>query len=417
MRLASPGLVAVANRVAAAAAGFAMTTTLARMLPMASFGALSGVIAYLNVAIVCGLLGQEPWSTRQAVVAPGNRRYRHFVYGSVVAAGFVTALAVVATLHRWQPALAAFAGIVVSAPLIALTRFEQGLVRGYGGGEWAGTADGIARPVFVIVGMALVVHVVPGDQLQSGIVALWFTASIGAFALARAMRIRFERLRLAESLRQPKSSDVPHESFSASTYLGTLLSVATNQLPMICVAALASSRDLALYAAADRFGAMVAMLPQAIYQARSGVLAEAHRRGGSDALSVEFMKVTRSGWKISLPVCAALIAAAPIALASFGANFSDASATLRIVCVATLISTLAGPLGTALVMSGQSRRNSLAMMIGGVLQLLLSLALVPRWGALGAASGVLVGTLTWVLLLMWQYRVAFGRLPYQWSPS
>lgn len=418
LRVLTPGVIAVGNRLAAAAAGFAMTTVFARVLPLSQFGALSAVIAWLNVVIVAGMLGHEQWSTRHAVLAPGSRAYRRLAYGSVAAAGLGAALAMTGLLRTLQPQLAAFAPLLLVAPLVALTRVEQGLVRGHGAGEWAGLPDGLVRPVLTLLATLAAARLLAPEALPLAVMVAWGVAALAALLLAQGLRRSRERHTLATRATSagtavPAAAAEPPR-FSASTWFASLLSVATNQIPLICVAALATRDQAGLYAAADRFGALVAMLPQALYQARAGSLAAAHHAGGEPALAREFMQVTRSGATIAIPACLVLLVFAPWLLSAFGHDFTAATAVLRVAASATLVIALAGPLGTALIMSGHARENSQAMVVGGIAQAGLSLWLVPMWGALGAAVGVLGATITWNLLLMHRYRAAFGRLPYSW---
>jgi O-antigen/teichoic acid export membrane protein len=407
------GIAAVAARLAAAGAGFLMIAICARALPIEHFGLFSAAVSYLNVAIVVGMLGHEQLSTRQAALGGQSAPYRENALPGILLAGSVAAVVGACALGA-QGNFTRFGWILLCAPVIALTRVEQGLVRGFGMGEIAGTPDGIVRPLVMVLATAVAAYglALPTAGREWTMVAGWFASAAAGLLAARALRFVAEaRRHVAEDDALARLKRVVF-MFSKSMYVSTLLSVAINQIPLIAVSALGGKKDIAMYAASDRLSQIIAMMPQAISQARAGRLAKAYEDGGVRDLSSEYMRITRAGWRFGIPVSVLVFALAETFLAVFGPQFADASTALRLLCVATLLTSLAGPLGTALLMTGHSRQNTKCMLVGCAAQVIFSACLIPRLGATGAAIAVLASTVIWLSLLMRQTFISFGALPY-----
>ena len=82
----------------------------------------------------------------------------------------------------------------------------------------------------------------------------------------------------------------------------------------------------------------------------------------------------------------------------FGEEFAPALPALLLLCGGVFVSAAFGPNATLLNMTGHERRVTRAMAIGLVVNLALVLALVPLWGTLGAAMGMVGSLFVWNLL-------------------
>ncbi|MBR8142499.1 flippase [Burkholderia sp. AU19243] len=91
-----------------------------------------------------------------------------------------------------------------------------------------------------------------------------------------------------------------------------------------------------------------------------------------------------------------------------GEKFAGASSVVNVLCLSTLFGNVAYFLGLqVLVPFGRTRRRARVMLAAGVLNVLLAVLLVPRWGAAGAATAYLVAEFTLLAVFaLWIARSA-----------
>jgi O-antigen/teichoic acid export membrane protein len=70
----------------------------------------------------------------------------------------------------------------------------------------------------------------------------------------------------------------------------------------------------------------------------------------------------------------------------FGADFSAADVSLAVVSLGQMANVATGSVGVLLVMTGHQREAALGTAAGAGLNVLLTIALIPPLGALGAAA-------------------------------
>ena len=77
----------------------------------------------------------------------------------------------------------------------------------------------------------------------------------------------------------------------------------------------------------------------------------------------------------------------------FGADYAGAVLPLQITVAHLFFSATGGLIGTSLLVSGDARTPAIGLTAGCVFSLLLSVLLIPAWGAVGAACSTLLGEL------------------------
>jgi len=192
--------------------------------------------------------------------------------------------------------------------------------------------------------------------------------------------------------------------FTAPRALGTTSQVILKRADIVLVAALRSPEEAALYAAATRFVVLGQLGVQALQQALSPHLSALFARddyaGASDAYRATTAWSMLLAWPVYLS-CAVL--AAPL-LGFFGPGYDEVAPVVVMLSVAMLAATACGAVDTVLLMSGRAwlslGNNSAAL----VLNLVLNVALIPRFGAVGAGAAWTVSIIVRNLLPLIQIR-------------
>jgi O-antigen/teichoic acid export membrane protein len=118
--------------------------------------------------------------------------------------------------------------------------------------------------------------------------------------------------------------------------------------------------------------------------------------------------VTLAAVTLSAVLALPLIVFAPQVLGLFGSSFESGAFVLRVLCVAFLISAVAGQNGALLTMTKNVRPVVLGSCFALVINVGLNLILIPLQGARGAAIAWLLSVIVWNGFLSLQVRRIYG---------
>jgi O-antigen/teichoic acid export membrane protein len=197
--------------------------------------------------------------------------------------------------------------------------------------------------------------------------------------------------------------------------LADLLRRATWQTDTLLLGFLQPLAVVGVYSVAYRPLGPLNWVPQAILVAAFpsfARLAEEDRPG----LSRAFQASIRLLWIISLPLAVGIgVCAEPIVLLLAGPEFLGAVPLLRLLIGITCLSYLSYQFRFLLTAVGQRRAYLRLVLLVLALEVGVEAALIPWWGALGAATGSVLGELvfTFVGLLLCR-RLGLGKI--EWKP-
>jgi O-antigen/teichoic acid export membrane protein len=173
--------------------------------------------------------------------------------------------------------------------------------------------------------------------------------------------------------------------FSWPRAITSVVQQARQRFDIVLVAAMRGPAEAALYAIGTRFLVVGQLTNSALAlaaQPQIATLATAQRR---DAISSVYRSTTT--WIILLngPLYVGVAIFSPLLLSLFGESYVDAWPVTVTLCVAAFLGNGSGMVDVMLSMTGRTG-ITLANSLGALLtQLVLLFALVPKWGALGAA--------------------------------
>ncbi len=143
----------------------------------------------------------------------------------------------------------------------------------------------------------------------------------------------------------------------------------------------------------------------------SGFLARGDRR----AVRLTYVTVTKWLTVFSLPLFMVFVFLPSSSLyLVYGPNYSTVILPLQIVVTGAFVGTLLGPSWTALIAAGRARLAAINSVVAGAADVVLSVALVPRYGAAGAAVAWSIANVLYAGLCLAQVAAAddyhpFGR--------
>ena len=356
------------------------TWTRLALVPIALVGVVSGTVIYL---------GAEPLGR---LVAKGDHRDEFVTYIQV----FAPFIALGAVYFAVQTGSRAFGTM---RPSVVIER----LVRP------------IAQPVAMLAVFA---------RGMAPVAVAW--AWIGPYAAA-AVALGYwyvRQIRKAERRAPARPPDEPPAAetavsdavtfwrFSAPRAVASLFQVAVRWLDVLLVGALASTSEAGIYSAASRWllgGTFVVFAINQAFQPQISAMLARGEGGRSRAL---FQSAT--AWAIALvwPLYLTLAVFGPVLIRVFGRGFDEGADALVILAVGGMIGAACGPVDMVLLMGGRSSATMLSAAIGLVVNIGVNVALVPRYGFVGAAWAWSATIASTNLIGVWQIRHLVGRAGY-----
>jgi O-antigen/teichoic acid export membrane protein/CelD/BcsL family acetyltransferase involved in cellulose biosynthesis len=387
-------LIVFSIRVVSAALLFVSQIILARWIGATGYGLY---VALWSLVLVVGGLSHLGLGVAMMRMVPEYHASKNFdalrgllIGGrSIAVIGGLTAASVGALL-LWangasQSPEFAWAAILALAclPAYALTEAQDALGRGQ---SW--TLESVAppyvlRPALILLGAAssyaLAFPANAVTAMACALAATWLTAIVQTLMIQR---------RVSETV--PAGPAVYHFKDWLKVSL-PLLTVSGSELilqnaDVLSLNALRSPEEVGIYYAAAKTTCLALFVHYAVGSAYSGQFATAGALGDREALR----RLTREAvsWTFwpSVAVTVAVLACGPFILSLFGDDFQSAYPAMFILSVGLLARAATGPSEFVLNMLGLQNECAKSFAIAAGVSIALNLALIPFFGAFGAAT-------------------------------
>lgn len=280
--------------------------------------------------------------------------------------------------HTLLPAYLA----LICIPLYALTDLQDGIGRGHG---WMGVAlipPYIVRPLVLLIAMAAAhfVHLpmTAPTAAAAAIVATWTAAIVQTLMVQR---------HLAPIAKQgPRTYAF---GFWIKTSLPLLITYAAEltlqNADVILLAMYRPPQDVGMYFAAAKTMALVMFVHYAVGSAVAHRFATLNARGDTEALASAVRDAVRWTFFPSLAAALAILALGWPLLWLFSPEFTSAYPVMCILVFGFLARASIGPAEFLLNTLGEQRQSAMVAVGAALVNILLNLILIPRFGLVGAA--------------------------------
>ena len=274
-------------------------------------------------------------------------------------------------------------------PLFALQDYLEGVARSQ---NWIGLA--IAPPYLLrqtLMMACMVAAILLGAPPRAEV-------AMACMLIAAAVATALQAGLLAARLRRDLPPG-PHR-YRWRTWLGTGLPIAAIDLAnagftfvdVIVLSALVSPAEVGLYFAATRIQQFVVFVHFAVSAATLQRYSAAHALENRFLLAELVRRQAHLTAAATLAIGGAILAASPLLLAMFGAGLGDSIPILCVLVAGSVAASVFGPGEDLLTMLGGERRCAAITAGALIAAACLCLALVPPFGALGAAIAVALTT-------------------------
>lgn len=415
MKLTGKMTVNIASRVAVTASGALLGIFLARLLGAEEYGLFAFAYSVIYLLLLPTKLGLDSAATKFIAEYAARGDYAKFkgyllrssqvllLTGGLTAAGLILIIAlgsVIPEEKRWL--------LLASLPTLLLLSHlhrDQFVLIGLSRSELSSIPEGVVRAAVLIVLTLPFALLAGGDISAETALFLNGAAVLAALYCSRVLVRRYCRsFRLCEAI----------PSFETRRWIRTgsfhlMISCAhviLTQTDLFMLGVYLEGEAVGYYAVANQVSTLLLFFSLAINPVLSPRMAAAHTTGDTGALLKAVRYGTNMIFFLSYPVLLAmLIFASPLLILLFGPSYSAAVPILVVLLMAQFAKVLSSPVGNFMTMTG--REHTASFVIGGaaLLNILLNLILIPRFGALGAATSTAVTALMWngaLILFVWR---------------
>jgi O-antigen/teichoic acid export membrane protein len=373
--------------------GFVSRVILARALTPVEWGQYSLGIALAGLLSSIGTLGLTNAIARSLAYAQDDAERR-----SMIRSSFLVTLGASVLLSAALYLFGVYVGSAYHAPALSLTieffaasvsfsilaSLIASIFQGYEDVVPNAIFVNIVNPGLLIVFLVTAIRTTPAGEVFPAALAAYFAAALSTFvALAIYARRRLSR-RLPAG---PRSAGAARKLFlfAAPLFLVSIFGYLTGNTDTL-ILGVYHQTDVGYYTAGLSLARLVLVGVGALSYIYLPVASRFLRQGDHEAITLTFVTPTKWMVLVSLPlfVVFAFLPGPSLGLV-YGTLYESHALPLAILATGAFLSTLAGPASATQVALGQTRLLVYNNAITGVVDIVLSLVLIPRFGISGAA--------------------------------
>ena len=431
-RVARGAIGTLGLRIASVGLGFLISLVLVKVLEPAGFGVYAQALAWAAVLGVPARLGfdkllirqiaayqvREEWPLMKGLIRRSNQV-------TFLAACMLSGLGAIAALVFIEPTnttmLWSFLIALAGLPIATLGYLRQGTLQGL---RWVVTGQ---APELVILPAALLIAVC--GLVLFAPVDLTPPAAVAVQALAAFLAFLWGALMLRRAL-PPPARQAPPEYRTWEWVVGSapFVLVAGSQtvgaqVEVLILGFIAGPTEVATYAIAARYANLILLVSLALNSSIAPALAASSAAGDMEGARRIVTRASLMGFVLSCPLALGIAALSPWLLAIFNPQLTAGSAALAALALSKLVVIATGPAAILLVMMDRDRLTAFVLVTSVLLEVVLSLVLVPGFGVNGAAGAAALAAAFWsvsLCVLAWtrlgiatHVFASFARTPYR----
>src|SRR6266851_4108232 len=374
---------------------FLLSVVLARLLGASGYGAYTYAFACVLLLGIPAILGMD-----QVMVREVAARYQKEDWGALKGlfkranqAVLVVSLAVVVVAAgcSWMmarrlgtQALLTFWLALLLLLLITLTRLRQSALQGLHHVAAGQLPEMLIQPLVLLLLVGAVHSIAKWDLTPPAAMALNVAAATVAFVVGAWML--WNLLPQAARIAEPAVWEFSWIASILPLMFLASAGVLFGQVDTLIVGAIKGAKAVGIYGVADRGAESIAFVLIAAGSVFAPLVSRLYVAGEMDKLQRMVTKFARVTLMVSLPVALGLIFFGQWFLTFFyGPQFAEGREALAILSMGQLFSVAMGPVGMILIMTGHEAKAATAIGWAAGANIILNLAMVPRWGLEGAA--------------------------------
>lgn len=313
---------------------------------------------------------------------------------------------------KHEPALAPLMQLMAPmVPLLCVQAIWFGALQGLKLFKWRVISERILAPVVLLILALLFFFLSPSifNIASATIISVLAGTCVSAYFLCRF---------IAPSMREASRRYEVREwiSFATFNFLTSVTEVILESIDTLLLVLLAvTDLKIGQYSAAVKISDFIAMPLFSLNTMFAPTIAELYSQGEMRKLGTMYQVVNKWTITLSLPLfCIASLFCKPLLQLS-GASFVGAWPLLVVSAMGSMINAATGSVGYVLLMTGHQKVSFINSLISVLLNVVLGVLLIPRFGAMGTALGTTITLLLVNIVRFFEVRLLLKLYPYNWD--
>ena len=384
---------------------------LSRLLGLSAYGQYAIALSWVLVLTLPAKAGFDNSTLRYATLyiergdQPALRGFVRFAVATVLAVSLVMGALIIAGGNLVAKAdfdVLLWAGLLV-APLALLALFSA-LMRASGRILASQAYDQMLRPA-LLAGLAATLTWTGMRMTSSSALMVTTLAAAGALL---ALMIESTRVFAGTGSTISYSEWRSWAAVSVPMLLMSVVQELMNHLEVILLGVLGNQSQAGLFAASWRLASFVPFVFIGLATVAGPLIVSAYNRGAREELVRISALVSRIGLAFAVVTAALLAVLGGWLLGLFGPEFVTARQVLLILLIGGVANAFTGVVGPLMILT-EHERQALAIFAGALaLSIILNLALIPSFGAVGAAIASASATTAWNFAMLIYVRRKVG---------
>lgn len=402
------------------------TVLLTRTLAVEDYGSYVFALAIVNLLAIPVQAGLPLYIVKQTSrldQRDNGPELLGLLHRSVQGIFLVSALALVGVVGvlAWQGEAPSRTNVLlVALPLVPLIASAQTLGSALRGFQYFGAGQflaGILRPMLLLAFLGLAVFT--GLRRTPDVeFVLWLhiAAALIAAGTAGILLVRHTRRRFGAPQKQYRTAEWLRELLPLSLIAG--MSIIFGKTDIVMLRAITGLSDVAQYNVALQLGTVAIIAQHGMRMVSAPKLARLHAAGDFAGMQHVLTASARFVTLSTLPFAIAfLLFGKEILELAFGQTYVGALATAQIIIIGYILQSVFGAAESLLKMTGHERFVLYSVPVSILLNIAMNAALIPLYGAAGAAFATVVSTLAWKSYMSWSAYRKLGLLSLPFSPK
>jgi len=291
-------------------------------------------------------------------------------------------------------------------PVLALSPIAEQVLRGLKRVFFSVIAIQIFRPLFLLV------FVLVGSKYTNNFDAAVDAISVNIVGAVLAMfGLVFVVIKYL-----PRQTFKSEAEYSVGTWSKVALPmvfmsgmyILLGKVDVVMLGQLVGASEVGVYAVTGRLTGLVGFGLGAVNSIAAPLLAEHYSKGDNEKVAQTLSWSARIATLFTVVSAIFLLVFGEWILTQFGPEFSTGFSALLILLVGACANAFAGSVGYMMIMGG--KQQLAAMIVGGalVVNVVLNIILIPRFGIVGAAIATSVATMLWNIVMYAYVKVEWG---------
>jgi len=251
----------------------------------------------------------------------------------------------------------------------------------------------------------------PNNPVYAQLAAWGITAVVGAWIMDRAFR---NRMRPDDAVHSMGIKDIASLSFPM--LMTTSMHFFTGQIGVIILGMFRSESEVGYYSVAVKLATLTAFVLQAINSMAAPKFSELYHTGRMDELFHVARKSTKLIFWTTAPILLVLVLLGrPILGLAFGNDFAVAYPAMVLLVIGQFVNSISGSTAHFMNMTGCQGVFRNIIFAAAVINVALSVVLIPRYGINGAALASMISLGYWnirtLLFIKFKYGSTIGYFP------